>query len=106
MPLMPCLTCGVPSKKSRCDYCESQLQQAKPRARASSNARGYDYDWQKVRIRVLNRDNWTCNYCKKKLFNSDATVDHIVPLSRGGERLDSNNLVAACRSCNSAKKNN
>ena len=104
MPLMPCLNCGVPTNKSRCDYCESQYQATKPRVRLNSNQRGYDYDWQKVRRRVLNRDQWTCHYCGKKLFNSDATVDHLVPLSRGGERLDANNLVAACRSCNSSKK--
>jgi len=32
-----------------------------------------------------------------------ATVDHIVPISRGGSRLDRANLRAACWSCNSSK---
>ena len=104
MPLIPCLDCGVPTNKSRCDYCAGQRIQNSPRIRATSNQRGYDYDWQKVRRRVLNRDQWTCHYCQKKLLNSDATVDHIIPISRGGNRLDANNLVAACRSCSSAKK--
>ena len=80
MPLMPCLTCGIPSKHSRCDACESAYQEKNPRVRATSTQRGYDYEWQKTRRRILNRDNWTCTYCGKKLVNSDATVDHIVPL--------------------------
>lgn len=104
MPLMPCLTCGIPSKHSRCDACESAYQEKNPRVRATSTQRGYDYEWQKTRRRILNRDNWTCTYCEKKLVNSDATVDHIVPLSRGGSKTDPDNLRAACRACNSSKK--
>lgn len=104
MPLMPCLNCGTPTSNSRCDYCESQYKQSKPRIRATSTARGYDYQYQKVRLVVLRRDNWTCVYCNKHLINSDATIDHIVPLSKGGSKHDPSNLVAACRSCNSSKK--
>ena len=104
MPMMPCLGCGIPSKGSRCPACNAQYQESNPRVRATSNERGYDYAWQKVRVAVLRRDNWTCHYCQKLLKNSDATVDHLVPLSRGGDRLNQDNLVAACRSCNSSKK--
>lgn len=54
--------------------------------------------WGKLREQVLGRDQHTCGYC-----GSEAdSVDHIIPLSRGGpDKLD--NLVAACRSCNTSK---
>jgi 5-methylcytosine-specific restriction endonuclease McrA len=33
-----------------------------------------------------------------------ATLDHVKPLSKGGERFHSSNLVVACYTCNSRKK--
>ena len=45
-----------------------------------------------------------CHYCKAKLGRDNHTVDHIVPLSKGGE--DSGwNKVPACVRCNSRKGN-
>jgi 5-methylcytosine-specific restriction endonuclease McrA len=109
MPLLSCLDCGIPTKHSRCDRCFAARELAKPeqapRARASSAARGYDAKWHRVRLTILQRDNWTCIYCNKHLVGSDATVDHVNPLSKGGDRLETSNLVAACRSCNSQKSN-
>ena len=55
--------------------------------------------WKKIRLKVLNRDAWTCTYCGE----SANEVDHVYPKSKGGEdTLD--NLVAACRRCNIKKK--
>lgn len=55
--------------------------------------------WKKIRIKVLNRDAYTCAYCGD-VANE---VDHVYPKSKGGEdTLD--NLVAACRRCNILKK--
>ena len=55
-----------------------------------------------VREYVLQRDRRTCQYCGKTRTRIE--VDHVVPKSRGGGyRVD--NLVAACRSCNSRKGN-
>ena len=59
--------------------------------------------WDALRLKVLDRDGWTCNYCGKHLEGSDGTADHVVPKNLGGEdRLD--NLVAACRKCNGSKQ--
>jgi len=59
--------------------------------------------WEKLRVKVLNRDNWVCSYCGKHLEGSDATADHIIAKANGGEdRLD--NLIAACRKCNGTKQ--
>ena len=45
------------------------------------------------------RDNETCNHCG---CESDLTVDHIIPISRGGHHADYN-LQVLCRKCNSKK---
>jgi 5-methylcytosine-specific restriction endonuclease McrA len=55
-------------------------------------------NWKKQRLRVLNRDAWTCGYCGQEANE----VDHIIPRkSGGGHELE--NLIAACRTCNLAK---
>lgn len=105
MPKMPCLVCGIPTNSSRCPQCQSLYEQAHPRIRQTPTQRGYDYEWRKIRMAVLVRDNWTCHYCQKKLVGADATVDHLIPVSVDPSlRLNRSNLVSACRSCNSSKK--
>jgi 5-methylcytosine-specific restriction endonuclease McrA len=49
------------------------------------------------------RNKWksegkVCKYCN----NDFDTIDHIIPLIRGGNNLE-HNLVPACRKCNSSK---
>jgi len=34
-----------------------------------------------------------------------ATIDHIIPVSKGGDEFDYNNLAIACRPCNERKSN-
>lgn len=47
---------------------------------------------------------WICTYCPEVLTKDTATMDHVIPLSRGG--ADSiENIVPACRSCNARKGN-
>lgn len=43
-----------------------------------------------------------CVYCKRD--DVPLTVDHVVPLSKGGLHVREN-VVAACKSCNSKKGN-
>ena len=56
-------------------------------------------EWSKIRSFILERDHWKCHYCGKEA-NS---VDHKTPLAKGG-KSNEDNLVAACRRCNSLKK--
>jgi 5-methylcytosine-specific restriction enzyme A len=44
-----------------------------------------------------------CHYCQKKFAAKDLTMDHIVPVARGGTSTKGN-VVPACRSCNQNKK--
>ncbi len=51
---------------------------------------------------VYDRDNGRCAYCGKLISISEATIDHIVPLSQGG-RSTWENLVNCCTRCNQRK---
>lgn len=55
------------------------------------------------KLRVWQRDKWRCRYCGEKLLRkAEATVDHVIPRSRGGSNKMSN-LVTACVPCNQGK---
>ena len=56
-------------------------------------------DYKKARLSVLARDEWTCRYCQ----DTATTVDHVIPIAKGGDPISPDNLVAACRRCNSSK---
>lgn len=52
-----------------------------------------------------------CVYCKRKNLepftkdrNKMATLDHIMPISKGGKVFDLENLTIACDTCNRGKK--
>jgi len=51
---------------------------------------------------VIVRDEFECVYCGAK--PKSLTVDHVVPLSRGG-KSEFENCVAACKECNTKKGN-
>jgi 5-methylcytosine-specific restriction endonuclease McrA len=53
-----------------------------------------------TRRAVFARDGWVCQYCG----NAAENVDHVMPKSRGGGH-SWDNVVAACRRCNSRKEN-
>lgn len=50
---------------------------------------------------VLRRDNFACVYCGS---TSNLTLDHVVPISKGGSN-GWDNVVTACRPCNELKGN-
>lgn len=59
----------------------------------------------KFRKKVLfNRDGWKCQYCSTKLTRDEATIEHIMPSSRGGHTTW-RNCVTACKPCNKRKAN-
>lgn len=45
----------------------------------------------------------TCYYCNAKVPAKMLTMDHIVPVARGGKSVK-NNIVTACKACNTKKK--
>ena len=56
----------------------------------------------RLRFEILRRDNHACRYCGAGAPEVNLTVDHVVPSALGGSD-EPDNLVAACRDCNSGK---
>jgi 5-methylcytosine-specific restriction protein A len=78
----------------------------------------YAYDLDEVQIRrerrkarEIRESQWwkrrlakgICHYCNRNTPSDSLTMDHIVPIARGG-RSTKGNLVTACKSCNNKKK--
>jgi hypothetical protein len=52
---------------------------------------------------IYERYNYTCQICgKENLSGFDLTIDHILPIAKGGPHV-AENLQVACRSCNCRK---
>ena len=66
---------------------------------------------ERAKARELRKTRWwqqktapgTCYYCGKKVGYKNLTMDHIIPLSRGGHSTKKN-LVPSCKDCNNRKK--
>ena len=66
---------------------------------------------EREKARELKKTRWwqellnkgLCYYCDKTCVREELTMDHKVPLARGGSS-SRNNIVACCKSCNSQKK--
>lgn len=54
---------------------------------------------------IFLRDTFTCLYCEKTLSKKDCTLDHVLPVSKGG-KTGFENCVTACGPCNANKGNN
>ena len=57
-----------------------------------------------TRHRILERDNYRCQECGATNKDTTLTIDHIVPLSRGGKDNE-DNLWVLCEDCNFSKAN-
>jgi 5-methylcytosine-specific restriction endonuclease McrA len=53
---------------------------------------------------VFLRDQYTCQYCGTEVTDESATLDHVLPSSKGG-RSTWANLSTACKPCNYLKAN-
>ena len=66
---------------------------------------------EKQKARELRKTRWwkdkiarrICEYCGGSFEPDELTMDHIVPLIRGGKTAK-NNIAAACKECNNKKK--
>ncbi len=78
----------------------------------------FDYDIseqeirrEKEKARRLRQSSWwmrkiqkgLCYYCQGNVGRTNLTMDHVVPLSRGGKSRKGN-LVPACKTCNNKNK--
>lgn len=51
---------------------------------------------------LFNRDSWKCQYCGEELSYAAITIDHVLPICKGGSTTWQN-CVAACKTCNRKK---
>ncbi|MGC8735823.1 MAG: HNH endonuclease [Dissulfurimicrobium sp.] len=75
------------------DLTEEDVRKEKNKAKELRNSKW----WRNKRARG------ECYYCRRNVGPQNLTMDHIVPLARGGKSIKVN-LVPACRECNSKKK--
>ena len=70
-----------------------------------------DIKKEKQKARDIRKTQWwkqkcalgRCYYCGKEVLPKELTMDHIVPIARGGRSIK-NNVATACKECNNAKK--
>ena len=66
---------------------------------------------ERAKARELRKSRWwqqktapgICHYCGQQVAFKNITMDHLVPIARGG-RSTKNNLVPCCKKCNNLKK--
>jgi 5-methylcytosine-specific restriction protein A len=75
------------------DLSEEEIKREKRKARELRNTQ-----WWKRRLA-----KGVCQYCEKQISPKALTMDHIVPISRGG-KSSKGNVVPACKDCNTLKK--
>lgn len=59
----------------------------------------------KTKMRVVRRDNYTCQHCGKHLHDNEVEFDHIIPLAKGGSS-EEHNIRLTCFDCNRDKSDN
>lgn len=75
------------------DVDDDEIKREKAKARALRNSQ-----WWKRR-----RSTGLCYYCGRKFKPAELTMDHIVPIGRGGKSTKGN-VAPACKECNTKKK--
>ena len=56
-----------------------------------------------MKMRIVRRDNHTCQICGVHLRDDEVEFDHIIPISRGGSS-EEHNIRLTCYDCNRDKK--
>lgn len=65
---------------------------------------------ERAKARELRASQWwkqqlgkgVCYHCEQRFSKDELTMDHLLPLARGG-KTTKKNVVVACKSCNSSK---
>jgi 5-methylcytosine-specific restriction protein A len=91
----PCRQPGCPALQPCSAHPIKPWSRSRPRRMPGGNG----WAWQRLRVRILLRDGYTCRYCGQPA----TVVDHVVGLARGGSD-DPANLVASCKLCNELKR--
>lgn len=112
-PARPCSHPGCPelvTDGSRCPAHRKAEQRRETKERMQSSRVREDksfYDsslWRGVRASILRKEPW-CRECRRNERRALADmVDHIVPISQGGARVNESNLQPLCNACHARKR--
>ena len=72
---------------------QAEIKREREKARALRNT-----DWWRARLQ-----KGVCHYCGRQVGAANLTMDHVVPVARGGRSVRSN-CVPCCKDCNNRKK--
>lgn len=75
---------------------ETQLHSKRERAKAKEMRKSL---WWRQQL-----GKGICYHCQQHFDREELTMDHLIPIARGG-RTTKKNVVVACKQCNSLKKN-
>ncbi len=86
------------------DFCREAMKAdvARPVAVVDPRTEVDFYNVRENRAAIFERDGYSCQYCSKQLTRFTATLDHVTPVSAGGGN-EYDNVITACRECNSKK---
>lgn len=91
----------IPDEIEACRKFRAERTAAEPKPEVSESEIDF-YNVRENRIEVYLRDDYKCRYCGKQLTRFTATLDHLKPVTEGGDN-SFGNLVTACLDCNSTK---
>jgi hypothetical protein len=91
----------IPDEIEACQKLRAERKLTEPKPEITATDIDY-YNVRENRTKVYERDGYQCRYCEKQLTRFTATLDHVKPVSEGGEN-GYENLVTACLDCNSRK---
>lgn len=74
---------------------------AYPKVKRWGYQKGINYGFENTKAMILNRDHYTCQYCKGKHKDSKLEVHHIIFRSHGGSD-EAGNLITLCHTCHKA----
>lgn len=115
-----CMICGVtflvgpkPHRAPGAKTCSAECAQQR------QNVKAWNYQTRKrgafvevvIPTEIFKRDGWRCHICRRKISARakwpnprSASLDHLIPLTRGGSHEPAN-VATCCLGCNSSKGN-
>lgn len=100
----PCIDCGGVATGTRCRRCDSAFKTVwdantkQGRRKERERVPGISRHHRRALLHRWQSQQRACVYCPRPCDS----IDHVVPLARGGTNYEGN-LVPACGSCNSSK---
>lgn len=97
--------CRECSRKKTNEHAASNRELGRDRARKRKElleSIGVVNEHLQYRELLLRKQSYKCYFCEAPINEASVEIDHLTPLSRGGDNSISN-LAACCSSCNKAK---